>query len=57
MLSLDTHVVVYAIENKLNPHERRLLDADFWSISDVVLWEIGMLSRSGRIRITVDALS
>jgi PIN domain nuclease of toxin-antitoxin system len=54
MLSLDTHVVVFAIENRLNSDERRLLGSDFWSISDVVLWEIGMLSRAGRIRITLD---
>ena len=54
MLSLDSHIVVFAIEGKLNAHERRLLDSDFWSISDVVLWELGMLSRTGRIRITLD---
>jgi PIN domain nuclease of toxin-antitoxin system len=50
MLNLDTHLIVLALEGRLNPEERRLLANDFWSISDVVFWEIGFLARDRRVR-------
>ena len=39
MLNVDTHVLLYAVTGALRPHERRLLGADRWSISAIVLWE------------------
>lgn len=49
MLNLDTHVVVHAFAGTLNPDERRILSADTWGISAIVLWELEMLHRLGRI--------
>ncbi len=50
MLNLDTHIFVAAIEGRLRPGERRLLEGDSWSISGIVLWELAFLAREGRIR-------
>ena len=52
MLNLDTHVLIYALEGKLNTGERRLLAENSWSISAIVLWELAKLSQ--RNRITID---
>ena len=53
MLNLDTHVLLAAVANRLRPDEARLLSTDFWCISDLVLWEIGYLSRENRIAFSV----
>ena len=49
MLNLDTHVLLYAVAGSLRPREARLLRADRWSISAIVLWEVAKLARLGRI--------
>lgn len=49
LLNLDTHIVVLALSKRLNADERRLLDSDFWCISDIVLWELSLLIQQGRI--------
>ena len=49
MLNLDTHVLLHAVAGRLLPRERRLLEADRWSISAIVLWEIAKLAQLGRI--------
>ena len=49
MLNLDTHVLLYAVTGALRPRERRLLGADRWSVSAIVLWEIAKLAQLGRI--------
>jgi PIN domain nuclease of toxin-antitoxin system len=54
MLNLDTHIVINAMTGQLRPAEIRLLSADHWGISDIVLWEIGKLSQLGRIEIDLD---
>ncbi len=54
MLNLDTHVLLHAVGGKLTAREERLLRADRWSISGIVLWEIAKLSQLKRIEIDLD---
>jgi PIN domain nuclease of toxin-antitoxin system len=54
MLNVDTHVLLYALTGTLKPRERRVLGADQWSISAIVLWEIAKLARLGRISINLE---
>ena len=55
MLNLDTHILVFALTGDLKPRERRLLEANPWSISAIVLWELAKLTQLGRIAIDLDA--
>ena len=54
MLNVDTHVLLYAVTGALRPREVRLLSADRWSISAIVLWEIAKLAQLGRIEVDLD---
>jgi PIN domain nuclease of toxin-antitoxin system len=54
MLNLDTHVLLHAVGGKLTAREQRLLRADRWSISAIVLWEIAKLAQLKRIEIDLD---
>ena len=54
MLNVDTHVLLYAVTGALTPRETRLLSADRWSISAIVLWEIANLAQLGRITVDLD---
>jgi PIN domain nuclease of toxin-antitoxin system len=54
MLNVDTHVLLYALTGTLRPRERRMLSADQWSISAIVLWEIAKLRQLGRISIDLE---
>ena len=54
MLNVDTHVLLYAVTGDLRPREARLLSADRWSISAIVLWEIAKLAQLGRIAVDLD---
>jgi len=54
MLSLDTHVLLHAVAGALKPHEARLLAAENWSISAIVLWEVAKLAQLGRVAIDLD---
>jgi PIN domain nuclease of toxin-antitoxin system len=49
MLNLDTHILVHALDDTLTPAERRLLNANPWGISAIVLWEMAKLAHLGRI--------
>ena len=50
MLNLDTHILLNALEDLLDPNERRILTEDgHWGICSIVLWEIEQLYRKGRI--------
>jgi PIN domain nuclease of toxin-antitoxin system len=49
MLNLDTHVLIYALTGDLTARERRVLSADSWSISAIVLWELAKLAQLDRI--------
>jgi len=51
MLNLDTHVLLFALADELTPAERRLLSRDTWSVSAIVLWELGKLAQLGRIEL------
>ena len=55
MLNLDTHIFVYALQDKLTEGEHRLLARNPWSISAIVLWELAKLSQRKRITIDISA--
>ena len=55
MLTLDTHVLVFAMAGELTARERRTLEADTWSISAITLWELSTLVRLGRLEFDLDA--
>ena len=55
MLNLDTHILLHALTDNVTPKERRLLLADSWSISAIVLWEIAKLAQLGRIEVDLDS--
>jgi len=54
MLNLDTHVLVHALGGDLAPREATLLARETWSISAIVIWEIGKLAELGRIELDLD---
>jgi len=55
MLTLDTHILLYALSGRLTEKERLVLEADSeWSVSAIVLWEIEMLHQRKRIRHGLD---
>ena len=54
MLNVDTHMLLYAVTAALRPREIRLLSADRWSVSAIVLWEIAKLAELGRIAVDLD---
>lgn len=50
MLNLDTHILLHALDGRLEPAEQQLLTRDGeWGISAIVLWEIEKLHQKGRI--------
>ena len=54
MLNVDTNVLLYAMTGALKPAEAALLNANRWSISAIVLWEIGKLAQKGRISVDLE---
>lgn len=54
MINLDTHLLVYALAGEATERERRILSADGWSISAIVLWELAKLIQLGRIDMDLD---
>jgi PIN domain nuclease of toxin-antitoxin system len=54
MLNLDTHILIHAMTGEITPREGRLLRADRWGISAVVLWELGKLAQLERIEVDLD---
>lgn len=56
MLNLDTHILLHALTGELTAKEARLLGADTWSISAIVLWEIAKLAELGRIDVDLDGV-
>ena len=54
MLNLDTHVLLFAVTDRLTAAERRLLGREPWSISAIVLWEIAKLTQLGRIELDLE---
>ena len=49
MLNLDTHILIFALADRLEPAEEELLRGQEWSISAIVLWELAKLAQLGRI--------
>ncbi len=54
MLNLDTHILLHAVTGDLTAKERKLLEAEPWSMSAIVLWEIAKLSQLNRIHINLE---
>jgi predicted nucleic acid-binding protein len=54
VLNVDTQILVSALEDRLRPDESKMLQNDFWCISDIVIWELGQLFRESRIRRGLD---
>lgn len=55
MLNLDTHVFLHALAGDLSASETKALKQNRWSISDIVLWEITMLSIKGRLQLNIES--
>ncbi len=51
ILNLDTHVLIFALRNEINPAEQRLLADNEWSVSPIVFWELAKLVQLDRIDI------
>jgi PIN domain nuclease of toxin-antitoxin system len=54
MVNLDTHILADAIDDRLRPGEAELIRDEAWCVSDIVLWELGLLAREGRLRFDLD---
>jgi PIN domain nuclease of toxin-antitoxin system len=54
MLNLDTHILIHAMTGEITPREGRLLRAQRWGISAIVLWELGKLAQLERIEVDLD---
>ena len=55
MLVLDTTIVLALVANRLRRDKRRAMeDEPHWAMSSIVLWEIGMLHKDGRIAFSLD---
>jgi PIN domain nuclease of toxin-antitoxin system len=54
VICLDTHILVHALSGKLTVREQRVLSADEWSVSAIVLWELAKLVKLGRIDMDLD---
>ena len=54
MISLDTHILIFAVMGELRPAEQELLRANRWSISAIVLWELAKLIQLGRLDMDLD---
>lgn len=49
MLNLDTHIVILFLAGDLKPQELRAIAGQELAVSDIVLWELAMLARTGRL--------
>jgi PIN domain nuclease of toxin-antitoxin system len=54
MVSVDTHILVFALTGEVTDRERRVLASNTWSVSAIVLWELAKLAQLGRIDIDLD---
>lgn len=55
MLNLDAHIVIYILAGQLKPRELKIVNANDWLISDIVLWEVSMLNRLQSISLDVSS--
>jgi PIN domain nuclease of toxin-antitoxin system len=54
VINLDTHILVFALAGDVTNRERRILSANPWSMSAIVLWELAKLAQFGRLDIDLD---
>ena len=54
MINLDTHIVIFALDDKLNSAERQAMQTEDWAISPIVLWEIAKLVERRRLNLNLD---
>ena len=54
MVSVDTHILVFALTGEVTDRERRVLASNTWSVSAIALWELAKLAQLGRIDIDLD---
>ena len=55
MLILDTHIVVSLLNRTLTAEEYRGVADEELGVSDIVLWELAMLAKRGRVALDLDA--
>lgn len=55
MLILDTHIVVSLLNRTLTAEEYRRVADEELGVSDIVLWELAMLAKRGRVALDLDA--
>ncbi len=54
MLNLDTHILIFFFDRDLDEREYRCILDQELVISDIVLWELAMLAKAGRLKIDLD---
>jgi len=54
MVSLDTHILVFALAGGITEREHRTLASNTWSVSSIVFWELAKLVQLGRIDMNLD---
>ena len=54
IVNLDTHVLLFALDDALTARERDVLSSNTWGICCIVLWEIAKLAQLGRIDTGLD---
>ena len=57
MINLDTHILIFALVDRLQSREKQILESNLWSISAIVLWELAKLVQLGRVEIDLDSRS
>jgi PIN domain nuclease of toxin-antitoxin system len=55
MLNLDTHILIFALQNQVSAAEKTALSSQRWGISAIVLWEIAKLHQNKRINLGLDS--
>jgi PIN domain nuclease of toxin-antitoxin system len=55
MLNLDTHMLLFALQNQVSAAEKAALSRHRWGISSIVLWEITKLRQKKRINMGLDS--
>lgn len=55
MLNLDTHILIFALQDQLTKEEKAVLSRHRWGVSAIVLWEITKLRQKGRISLGLES--
>src|SRR5690242_725467 len=54
MLNLDTHIVALLLSRGLTAEEYRIVAHEELAVSDIVVWELAMLAKRGRLAFDLD---